>query len=89
MEKYTRVLKSALPLFLEGTNGKAVLVQHGFNGYPTEMYGLAHRLHDEGYTVVVPRLPGHATSLADFKKDKLEPVVSACEKRVYEPAKPV
>ncbi|MDC7225347.1 MAG: alpha/beta fold hydrolase [Spirochaetales bacterium] len=68
MKNYTKVLKTALPLHLEGTNGKAVIIQHGYNGYPAEMYGLAERLNKEGYTVLVPRLPGHATSGADFRK---------------------
>lgn len=68
MKNNTRVLASAVPLSLEGKNGKAVLVLHGYNGYPTEMYGLARRIHAEGYTVAVPRLPGHATNAADFRK---------------------
>ena len=68
MKSSDRVLKTSPPLYLEGTNGKAVLVQHGYNGYPREMYSLAKRLHAEGYTVVVPRLPGHATNAADFRK---------------------
>ena len=61
MKNETKVLRTALPLYLDGTNGKAVLIQHGYSGYPTEMYDLARRIHAEGYTVVVPRLPGHAT----------------------------
>ncbi len=67
MKSNIKVLKSALPLYLEGTNGRAVLVQHGYNGYPAEVYKVARRLHAEGYTVAVPRLPGHATNRKDFQ----------------------
>ena len=63
----TKVLKESLPVRLEGNNGKAVILQHGYNGYPYDMYGLAKRVNAEGYTVVVPRLPGHATCTADFR----------------------
>lgn len=68
MKDETKVLKTALPLYLDGSNGKAVLVIHGFTGYPGEMYELCHRIHDEGYTVSLPRLPGHGTNGADFRK---------------------
>ncbi|MBI9108811.1 MAG: alpha/beta fold hydrolase [Spirochaetales bacterium] len=68
MKDNTKVLKSALPLYLEGDNKKAVLVLHGYNGYAGEMYELARRIHGEGYTVSVPRLPGHGTNGADFRK---------------------
>ena len=66
MKNTVKVLKTAFPLYLEGSNGKAVFVQHGYNGYPGEMYELARRLNSEGYTVVVPRLPGHGTNGKDF-----------------------
>ena len=64
----TKVLKTAQRLYLEGTNGEAVLVQHGYNGYPGELYDLARRINKEGYTVVVPRLPGHGTNGKDFRQ---------------------
>lgn len=67
MKSEIKVVEGCLPLRLEGTNGKAVIVQHGYNGYPNEMFGLAERIHKEGYTVVVPRLPGHATCAEDFR----------------------
>ncbi len=66
MKSTTRVLKSALPLYREGAGPKAVLILHGYNGYPHDMYELAERLHSEGYAVAVPRLPGHGTDAEDF-----------------------
>ncbi|MFT3877246.1 MAG: alpha/beta fold hydrolase [Propioniciclava sp.] len=39
-----------------------VLLSHGFTGSPAAMREWAERLHAAGYTVAVPRLPGHATA---------------------------
>ena len=62
----TKVVKEALPLYLEGSNNKAVLIIHGYTGYTGEFYPLAQKLHDLGYTVSLPRLPGHGTDRKDF-----------------------
>lgn len=49
------------------TNGdKGVLLIHGFTGSPHDMSYLAERLFKEGFTVSVPRLPGHGTNHRDF-----------------------
>ncbi len=45
---------------------KAVLLLHGWTGWPGRLAPLAERLHEAGYTVVVPRLPGHGTSMRDM-----------------------
>lgn len=50
--------------FPGGTTG--VLVIHGWTGYVGEMAYLASRLASAGFTVSVPRLPGHGTNGADF-----------------------
>lgn len=63
----TRVLGIAMPDYQEGTNGKAVLVIHGFTGLPDEMQYLADRLNQAGFTVSLPRLPGHGTNGDDFQ----------------------
>ena len=47
-----------------GPNG--VLVLHGFTGNPQSMRPLAGALADAGYTVDLPLLPGHGTSLEDL-----------------------
>lgn len=52
----------------EGTNGKAVLIIHGFGGTPAEHYRTALALHAAGYTVDVPLLPGHGTKIEDLDK---------------------
>lgn len=48
-------------------NGKrGVLLIHGFTGSPHDMAYVAERLFSEGFTVSVPRLPGHGTNHKDF-----------------------
>lgn len=60
--------KAAEPLFLQGTRDHAVLIIHGFTGYPGEYYELAQELNKEGYTVSLPLLPGHGRSAKAFKQ---------------------
>jgi carboxylesterase len=61
----TRVLE--LGRRIELTGGQpAVLLLHGWTGWPGRVAPLARRLNEAGHTVVVPRLPGHGTSMADM-----------------------
>ncbi len=64
----SRVLPPARSFLFEGTNGSAVILIHGFTGISSDMLPVAKRLHSEGYTVSVPRLPGHGTDGDDFLK---------------------
>ncbi len=56
------------PKYYQGTEDEAVLVIHGYTGRPGEMDYLARALHKEGFTVSVPRLPGHGTSRQDLMR---------------------
>ena len=47
-------------------NSVGVLVLHGFTGNPTSMRGLADAFADAGYSVEMPRLPGHGTTVEDM-----------------------
>jgi carboxylesterase len=49
-------------------NGSAmgVLVLHGFTGNPASMRAIAERCAAAGYTVELPRLPGHGTTVEDM-----------------------
>ena len=49
-----------------GPNGALVL--HGFTGSPHSMRGVAEALHGAGFSVELPRLPGHGTSVDDMKE---------------------
>ncbi len=42
------------------------LVLHGFTGNPASMRGVAEALGDAGFTVDVPLLPGHGTTVEDM-----------------------
>lgn len=43
-----------------------VLVLHGFTGNPASMRAIAERCANAGYSVELPRLPGHGTSVEDM-----------------------
>ena len=67
----------------EEKSSKAVLLVHGYAGYPGEMVRPARDLHAAGFDVFVPRLPGCGTSGNDFalsrRKDWLTVVRNALE----------
>lgn len=44
----------------------AILLIHGYTGYPGELKRFSEALFRLGYTVSAPRLPGHGTCRADF-----------------------
>ncbi len=51
----------------EATGGDiGVLVLHGFTGNPSSVRPLAEFLAADGFTISLPRLPGHGTSVADM-----------------------
>ncbi len=60
-----KTVKKSLPIFLQGGE-EGVLVIHGFTGSPHDFEYMAHELHKAGFTVSVPRLPGHGTCGEDF-----------------------
>ncbi len=49
----------AVPFRLDGSNGEAVVLVHGFTGIPGHFRPLAGYLSERGYTVNVPLLAGH------------------------------
>lgn len=48
--------------------GTAVVLVHGFTANPRCMRPLGERLHAGGFTVDIPRLPGHGTSPRDLAR---------------------
>jgi len=63
----TKVKNIGMPGYLEGDNGKAVLLLHGFTGLADDVKYLGGRLNQAGFTVMMPRLPGHGTNSSDFQ----------------------
>jgi carboxylesterase len=60
-----------------GANGALVL--HGFTGNPQSMRPLAEAFAAAGFTVEMPLLPGHGTSIADMLPTRWEDWSSAAE----------
>lgn len=60
------VIVGAESLLLRGTRPGAVLVLHGYNDSPQAMASMAGALHDAGWTVYAPLLPGHGRTLQAF-----------------------
>lgn len=62
------VIKGAEPIYLKSNTEKAALLIHGFIGSPSDFGRLPKLIHQAGYTVVVPLLPGHGTDPRHFSK---------------------
>jgi carboxylesterase len=65
MDKKPEVIQGAEP-FLIKRGSVGVLTLHGYTGTPNEMVSLADSLASENYTVLAPRLFGHATNPDDM-----------------------
>lgn len=67
--------------FLDGSAKTGVLVIHGFTGSTQSMRPIAYALHNEGFTISMPRLKGHGTTAEDMSttghKDWIESVEEA------------
>jgi len=61
------VLPGAEPFSSSG-GPQGALVVHGFTGCPQSMRGLAEAFAAAGFTVELPRLPGHGTSVEDMTR---------------------
>lgn len=55
------------PWRLEGTNGEAVVLLHGYTGSPSHWRPLGAEINKAGYTVTCPALAGHGTSLEHMR----------------------
>lgn len=55
------------PFHFPGTNGKAILLIHGWSSVPYEVRRLGRYLNGKGFTVVAPVLRGHGTSPRDLE----------------------
>ncbi|MGD0054335.1 MAG: alpha/beta fold hydrolase [Acidimicrobiales bacterium] len=61
----TDIMPGAEPFSAAG-GPHGVLVLHGFTGNPVSMRPLAQACADAGFSVELPRLPGHGTTLEDM-----------------------
>ncbi len=61
------LIPTAEPFFFPGGETGCLLV-HGFTGTPKEMRWLGEHLSAQGFTVMAPRLAGHATQPGDLRR---------------------
>jgi carboxylesterase len=69
------VLPGAEPFSHDGDGAAGdigVLVSHGFTGTPQSMRPWAEHLAGEGFTVRLPRLPGHGTTWQELNRTRFE-----------------
>ena len=62
-------MPGAEPISLDGGD-VGVLLCHGFTGTPSSLRGWAEHLAGEGYSVRVPRLPGHGTTWQEMNRTR-------------------
>ena len=60
------IIPGAEPWAADGTNGHGAVVLHGYTGNPSSMRPLAEELHDAGFAIEMPLLPGHGTKVEDM-----------------------
>jgi carboxylesterase len=65
--------------FLWQAGPAGVLLSHGLTATAAEVRPLARRLHEVGYTVAGPLLPGHGTTPADLNRTRWQDWVCAAE----------
>ena len=77
-EQPANLIPGAEPWTHEGGPDGA-LVLHGFTGNPGSMRGVAEALAEAGFTVDLPRLPGHGTTLEDMMTTGFEDWIGHAE----------
>jgi carboxylesterase len=63
-----KVMKGAESVFKIRKNRAAVLLLHGFTGNPHEMRYIGEKIYQAGYSISIPRYPGHGTSIHEMIK---------------------
>lgn len=62
-----KLSESTKPYFLKGLKtAPVILLIHGYTGSSYDMIWLGRQLNEVGYSVYIPRLPGHGTNKYDF-----------------------
>lgn len=79
--KHRRMLnmKTNNQVFLEGTNGKAVMLMHGLTSGAAQMLPMAQFLNNYGYSVSCVNIAGHGTYPEDFLHTNAEDMFKKAE----------
>lgn len=62
------IMKGAEAVFKLRENSAGVLLLHGFTGNPHEMKYIGEKIYQAGYSISIPRYPGHGTSIYEMIK---------------------
>jgi carboxylesterase len=71
------IIPGAQAIDLPRPGAPAVLMLHGFGDTPQTLRYVASALHDQGYAVRVPLLPGHGRTLAEFVRSSARDWIDA------------
>lgn len=72
-------MKSNDQVFLQGDNGKAILLMHGLTSGASQMIPMAHYLNYYGYTVSCVNIAGHGTYPEDLSHTTSEDMITKAE----------
>jgi carboxylesterase len=76
------IVVGATPIDLSGDGSRAVLMLHGFGDTPQTLRYLATYLHDQGWSVHVPLLPGHGRTLDGFAASRATEWIAAAREQL-------
>ena len=62
---------------MDGSNGEAFVLVHGFTGNPAHFRHLGGQLAEMGYTVNAPLLPGHGRTIEDLARARRNDWIAA------------
>jgi len=62
------VMKNSRSLVTITSHERGVLLIHGFKGSPHEMKYLGEKIAAQGFSISIPRLPGHGTVIEDLAR---------------------
>lgn len=78
------LMPGAEPFAIDGSSEIGVVLIHGFTGSPKSMTPWGRALADQGWTVRVPRLPGHGTRWQDMNVTTWQDWVGEADRQVAE-----
>ena len=76
------IIDGAAGLVRHASGRRAVLILHGFGDTPQTVHYLADHLHELGFAVHAPLLPGHGRTLPEFGASGAEAWLSAAEREL-------
>lgn len=78
------LMPGAEPFSADGSDDIGVVLVHGFTGSPKSMTPWGRALAEQGWTVRVPRLPGHGTRWQDMNVTTWQDWVGEADRNVAE-----